>query len=234
MWPHQKNITLTEKILSNSSHIPVQGNLWRCTRKRESRAEIPKVYRSLVPREKGYSPSIEMFGIFSNSEQITPREEGKQLHQISLKRKFTRDYFFRNKRSKMNMQELRVGSADMAQSVHMVFRESNLQIHAQRVELPLPSESVIWSFLDRENVWFHTELEDRERALPETRCKTLQEMEELKKISCTQAERSQQLTTDKLSRQVEESHSKVNHFTAKIRELQDKATSLNEQFQRFP
>ena len=52
----------------------------------------------------------------------------------------------------------------------------------------------------REKDWLYTELEERERALLETRIGTLQEMIELRKFCCTEAERAQQLTTDELSR----------------------------------
>ena len=42
--PQQEFITLTEKVLCHARHTfrPVQGNLWRCTRTKESRAEIQK------------------------------------------------------------------------------------------------------------------------------------------------------------------------------------------------
>ena len=73
----------------------------------------------------------------------------------------------------MNMQELRVGSADMA------LRESNIQIHSQRMELYQANQAFDHS--RSEKVWLHTELEDRERALQETHMRTLEEMEESKK-----------------------------------------------------
>ena len=62
----------------------------------------------------------------------------------------------------------------------------------------------------------NAELEYGEAALQETRIETFQEMEELKKICCTEAERTQQL------------QSAVNQFTLQIQALQDKVNSLND------
>ena len=70
------------------------------------------------------------------------------------------------------MHELRVECADM------VLRESNLQSDSQPGEIKSGS--------------IRNELEERDRALQETRMRTLQEMEELKKICCTEAEKTQQ------------------------------------------
>lgn len=54
-------------------------------------------------------------------------------------------------------------------------------------------------------------------------------MEELEKICCTEAERTQQLRVDDLSRQeLQESQSTLNQLTVQIQEVQDKANSLNE------
>ena len=77
-------------------------------------------------------------------------------------------------------------------------RESSLQIHSQRMELYQANQSSDHS--RREKDWLYGDLEERERALPETRMKFLQEMEELKKCRCTEAERGQQLRIDELSR----------------------------------
>ena len=55
--------TQKREASATSSRI-YQPKLRRCTRIQESRAEIYKVYRSLIPREKRYSLAIEMFRIF--------------------------------------------------------------------------------------------------------------------------------------------------------------------------
>ena len=70
-------------------------------------------------------------------------------------------------------------------------------------------------------------MEERERALQETRIRTHQEIE-LRSISCTEAERSQQLRLQELSRQEKERQSTVNQLTVQIQDLQDKVTSLND------
>ena len=56
-----------------------QPKLRRCTRTKESRAEIQKGYRSLFPREEGFSPATEKVRIFLNYEQIKPPKESRQL-----------------------------------------------------------------------------------------------------------------------------------------------------------
>ena len=81
------------------------------------------------------------------------------------------------------MQELRVESADKAP------RKSSLKIHSQRMELHQAIHSSDSS--RREKDWLYTELQERERALQETRVRTLQEMEDLKKFCCTEPERRQ-------------------------------------------
>ena len=54
-------------------------------------------------------------------------------------------------------------------------------------------------------------------------------MEELKKICCTEAERTQRLRMDELSRQaLQESKSTVDQFTVQIQDVQDKVNSLND------
>ena len=78
------------------------------------------------------------------------------------------------------------------------------------------------------------EVENRERVFQETRVRTLQEMEELKKICSTEAERTQQLRVDNLSRQeLQESQSTVNLLAVPFQELQDKS-ELSEPFKGFP
>ena len=60
-----------ENAVSSTTHT-------HCTR--ESRAEIQKVHRRLIPIEKEYSPSTEKFGIFLNYEQNSrPRTTGSPV-----------------------------------------------------------------------------------------------------------------------------------------------------------
>ena len=80
----------------------------------------------------------------------------------------------------------------------------------------------------REKSWFCTKLEMRDRALQEDRTKSHQEIEELRRICSTQAERARQLRIDELSSQEEESESVVNQVMVQIQELQDKINSLSD------
>ena len=86
------------------------------------------------------------------------------------------------------MQEPRVESADRV-SVNQAYGFIRMELNQAN-----PSDH----HSRREGDWLQTELEDRERALQETRIGTLQEMEELKKLCCAEAERAQHLTIDDL------------------------------------
>ena len=113
------------------------------------------------------------------------------------------------------MQELEAESADMA------LRELNRQIHSHRMELYHTNQ--VYENSRREQAWLQAELENRERAHQETRIRTLQEGEVLKRICCADAERSEQLRGGDLSRQeLLESQSTVNQLTTLIQELQER------------
>ena len=106
-------VTLILKIL----HVPSSTG----KHTREGHVEIQKVYRSVTPREKGSSLSIEKSSIFLNYEKIMLPTENRQLYQNSLNRNIIRFYFLKKQilseaRSEMNMQELRVESADKKDS----------------------------------------------------------------------------------------------------------------------
>ena len=120
-------------------------------------------------------------------------------------------------RSEINLQEFRVESADRA------LHESGLQLHSQR-----NSSKRISYHSRREKDWQCTELERRERVLQEDCVGNLQEMEEFKKLCCTEAERAKQLRIDERSVQDKESQSTVNQRAVQIQELQDKVNSLDD------
>ena len=65
-----------------------------------------------------------------------------------------------------------------------------------------------------------------ERFLQEDRLKSLQEIEELKKLCCTEAEKAKQLRGDELAIQEQERKSTVNQFMVQIQELQHKVKIL--------
>ena len=68
----------------------------------------------------------------------------------------------------------------------------------------------------------------RDRALKEDRTKRDQEIEELKKMCCTEAERGKPLRIHELSTPEEESKSTVNQLMVQIQELQDEVHSLSD------
>ena len=137
-----------------------------------SHSRDPKSFTPFL-REKGNSVSIEKSAIFLNREQIMPPKENRQLYQNSLKRNITRHYFLRNQRarSEMNMQELTVESADW---LSVILNASN---STKRIShLIIRGERKIGSFQN----W-------------------RMEIEELKKFSCAETKRAQQLRIDELS-----------------------------------
>ena len=207
-----------ENSVSRSSHSPVTGKLAAMySHKRKSSRDPQSSQESYSERERGHSPSIEKFGIFLTSEQIKPPKERRQPYLNSLKRNIIRDYFLMRWICKNGKQ---------AGSTGMTLRESNRQVHSHRVE-PYQANQENEN-VGREQVWLHAELENCERALQETRIGTLQEMEELKKICCAVAEKTQRLRMDELTRQeFKESQSTVNQLTVQIQELQDKVNSPN-------
>ena len=78
----------------------------------------------------------------------------------------------------------------------------------------------------REKSWLCTKLDRGDRALQEDRMKSLQEIDELKKMCCTEAERAKQLRIDVLSIQEKDIKSIVNQIMVQIQE--DKVNSLND------
>ena len=103
------------------------------------------------------------------------------------------------------------------ESADRSLQESGLQLHSQRMALYQANQLPVYSW--KEKNWLCTELGRRDRTLQETRMRNLQEMEELKKLCCTEAESVQQLRTDQLSRQeFQERQSTVIQLTVQIRE----------------
>ena len=76
-------------------------------------------------------------------------------------------------------------------------------------------------------------MEDRERALEEARTGTPQEMDEIIKFCCTEAEREQQLRRDELPRREKESQSAVNQLAVSNSGIA-RQSELSERFQGLP
>ena len=121
--------------------------------------------------------------------------------------------------SELDRQEAKVQCADRA------LHEWCIQLLSQRMELYRANQTYGQS--QREKSRFCTELEMKNRALQEDRMKSLNEIDEFKKMSCAETERAKPLSIDELSTQEKESKCTVNHLMVQIQELQDWVNSLN-------
>ena len=65
-------------------------------------------------------------------------------------------------------------------------------------------------------------------AFQEDRATTCEEIEELRKMCCAEAERARQLRSDEFSTQKDESKSTVVQLMLQIQELQEQVSSLND------
>ena len=136
--PLQGFITLQEKILRHV-HLTVraQGDLLQHTHTNGSRAETQDAYRRDISQVKEYELNNRKSEISSNSEQMNQSNENWQLHQNSLNRNFTRDYFLKSKEirysQKQNLRE--ICKESRAERSDCAIRELNRQIHSHRVEI---------------------------------------------------------------------------------------------------
>ena len=90
---HPEFITLIEKIRRRAHHSfgQVRGNLHRSSHTKESRAQ------SSIPIQGEFLENINKFKSSWNYEHIKLLEENRKLYQDSLKRKFVRKFFLKNK-----------------------------------------------------------------------------------------------------------------------------------------
>ena len=101
-----------------------------------------------------------------------------------------------------------------------------MQLHSQRIELYHANQ--LTDQTRREKSWLCDELEMRDKASQEDRARKCQEIEELRRICRTEAERVRQLRSEELSAQKEQSKSTVHQLMVQIQELQDNVNSLND------
>ena len=109
----------------------------RCARTRENQVETQKLCGNLFQKELDFSLSIEKFGTSLNCELIKLFEEKRDAHsRLSETEHFSRSLLEEQEncllseaRSELEMEELRVESADRA------LQESGLQLDSQRMEL---------------------------------------------------------------------------------------------------
>ena len=159
--PHQEFITLTEEILCQDHHA---FQSWR---------KLAAMYsqKKKSSRDRDY-PQLQADKAAEGEEPALSNLSDAGYHARLLLEK-QRNQVVSEARSEMNLHELRVERGDMA------LREENLQILSRRMELHRANQSHEHSRRDR--VWHRTELEERERALQETRMRTVQEIEEFQK-----------------------------------------------------
>ena len=108
----------------------------------------------------------------------------------------------------------------------IALHETGMQLQSQRTELY--QESQLTDQTRREKSWPSEELEMRNRSFQEDRARNCQEIEELRRICCAEAERARQFKYDELSVQQRENPSAVSQLLTQIQELQDKVKSLND------
>ena len=148
--------------------LPVRGDPCGCAHTRASEVEIQMCCRSLISdKERIFSEHREIRD-FLQLRVDHDAQGAKLLYQDSLRQNIIRDCFLRNKRftilsearSGLNMQELRVESADRA------LHEASLQLHSQRMECFQRNQLSHHSRREKERLC--TQLEERERTLQDT------------------------------------------------------------------
>ena len=94
--------------------------------------------------------------------------------------------------------------------------------------MELYQENQLTDQAQREKSWPCEELDIRNKAIEEDRARDYQDIEELRRICCAEADRARRLKYDELSTQQKENPSTVNQLMVQIQELQDKVNSLND------
>ena len=112
------------------------------------------------------------------------------------------------------------------QHVDRPLYETGMQLQSQRMGLFQADQ--LTDQTRKEKSWLCDDLEMRNRAFQEDRARNCQEIIELRRICCTEAERAGHLRIDELSKQKEVSKSTVNQLMVQIQKLQDKMNALND------
>ena len=154
----------------------------RCLNKRKSSRDSGVVQNSLS-EEKKFFLSIENYAISWKCELTEPGRERVAQTKLSEAEDHTRrlleeqkDYLLSEAQLELDKQELRVQCADRA------LHESGMQLQSQRMELYHANQ--LSDHSQREKSWPYTELDRKERLLPEDRMRSLQEIQELKHVLC--------------------------------------------------
>ena len=104
--------------------------------------------------------------------------------------------------------------------------ETGMQFQSQRMELYQANQ--LTDQTRREKSWLCDEVEMKNRAFQENHARSCQEIEELQRICCAEADRARQLRINELLTKKEERKSTVNQLMLQIQELQDKMNSGND------
>ena len=109
--------------------------------------------------------------------------------------------------------------------------ETGRHLESQRTKLYRVNQ--LTDHTRREKSWLFDDLEMRNKACQEDRARDYQEIEGLRRICCTEAERARQLRTDDLSTQKEERKSTVNQLMVQIRDLHGSNSRFAKQCELF-
>ena len=122
--------------------------------------------------------------------------------------------------SELDRREWTMCNADVA------LCETGMQLQSQRMELHQANH--LTDQTRREKIWLFEELEMRNKVFQEDRARNCQEIGDLRRICCAEAERPRPLKYDELSAQKEQNPTTVNQLMMQIQELQDKVDTLND------
>ena len=103
--------------------------------------------------------------------------------------------------------------------------ETNRELESQRLEL---YKANLWADqAQREKINLCGELEMRNRLFQESRARSCQEIDELRRICCEETDRARQLRIDEMSMQQERDPTTVSQLLTQIHDLQNKVEFLD-------
>ena len=105
--------------------------------------------------------------------------------------------------------------------------ETNQQLESKRLELYHADQWAYQAHMEDNRLF--GEVTTKNRTYQECHAKDCQQIEELRRVYCQEAERARQLRTDALSLRQKGGPSTVNQLLSQIQEPQDKVNSLNEE-----
>ena len=190
----------------------MQGNLPQCSHTQESRVKT-------ISDREGVSSghqTVDGEGISSGPEPVQGKDE--TLFRFSVPKgaarlvlEEPRDHLLAEAKSEILKQECEVDSPDTS------IREFQIQAHSNRLEIYYVNYG--YEEFRREQARLHEEWVQREKALRETRIRSIHEVEELK--------RAQEMRSDEFCRnELRESHATIQELTSQIQELQERMNCI--------